>query len=156
MPLMHAAKDDWDQITKDRYSGRAVPTWAPDDDIKVHKRMLAQFDSLVAPPEVQGGKGDAATAAAAGPPLLDVMTFLTGVRPAPARPSPPAVGDCMHALGSVMRRSMTSSSAPGHAPPARRAGTLLRSAGPLGAWGGRVDFGRLRGWRIWGVFLSGI
>eukprot|EP00892_Ulva_mutabilis_P000708 jgi/Ulvmu1/10638/UM066_0018.1 len=74
--LAFVAQDDWDQITKDRFSGRAVPSWAPDADIKVHKSMLAQVDSLVHAPQSQGGQGNGA--AAAQPPLMDVMTYLTG------------------------------------------------------------------------------
>ena len=71
---MHAASSDgWDEITKDRYSGRVTPEWSPNKDAKVHRMFLACVDSMIKPRGEQ-------------PSLMDTIVYLTGVRASALQP----------------------------------------------------------------------
>jgi hypothetical protein len=62
-----AGTSDWDMMTKDRFSGRVAPTWSPNDNVKVHKQLLAGLNSLI---QTRGDK----------PSLMDTIVFKSGVR----------------------------------------------------------------------------
>jgi hypothetical protein len=61
-------KADWQRMTKAVHAGRATPTWALDADMKVHAKLLRQFDSLLKP-ELEGQLT-----------LLETGTYLSQVR----------------------------------------------------------------------------
>lgn len=89
---MHAASSDgWDEITKDRYSGRTNPEWSPDKDVKVHRMFLSCVDSMIKPRGEQ-------------PSLMDTIVYLTGVRATPPdtrlTKATPLVGHCLHLSAS--------------------------------------------------------
>lgn len=62
-----ASSDGWDEVTKDRYSGRVTPEWSPNKDAKVHRMFLSCVDSMI---KARGEQ----------PSLMDTIVYLTGVR----------------------------------------------------------------------------